>query len=657
MKGNVMSRLVGFLLVLVAADVGAHPLDVWHWRNPLPQGNSLNAIAYGNGLYVAVGAAGTVLTSADATNWTRRISGTFEQLNSITFGNNQFVAVGAFGAIVTSADGILWAPQYGGTFFSLNGVTFGNGMYVVVGENNTIITSIDGIMWVSRSSGRFFLSDVAYGNNRFVAVGSAVLTSSDGLNWFRQPLDLALGTIAFANGIFVGGAGSPVASGGIWISVNGADWQLRQSFEGEVRGITYGAGKWAVVGTMEAYSVGVIYVSSNAINWNLTHTNSNPINGATFGAGRFVATLENGTVLLSENAVTWANPLPEPLSELYGWQDVAYSENGFAVVGPYVVVARSSDGVVWTNCIAPTNVEEYLEFHSIAYGNGLYVAGGDYRTLWVSADGNNWTNPVPELNLRPYVAGVKDIIYANGGFIAVSGYQGSVLTSPDGIQWSVQDLSLEETWYLEAVAFGNGIYVVVGHDRVAASSDATNWHITDVGWEVNARSIAHGNGRFVVVGDGYVIVSTDGTNWVRTAYITYLQQVAFGAGHFLAVGGDYDFGLSRVWSSEDGVNWTPRYVFTEEALMAVGYGNGSFVIAGRHGGILQSDPLVALNLTMGTLPNITLTGPVNRTYELECASESGVWSPLKTVFADSMPFTVPDPTATNALRLYRALLK
>jgi hypothetical protein len=30
-------------------------LNDWHWRNPLPQGNSLFGITYGNGTFIAVG--------------------------------------------------------------------------------------------------------------------------------------------------------------------------------------------------------------------------------------------------------------------------------------------------------------------------------------------------------------------------------------------------------------------------------------------------------------------------------------------------------------------------------------------------------------------------------------------------------------------------
>ena len=53
------------LWVLLPAVGMANPLDTWHWRNPVPQGNPLESIAYGNGTFVVVGDGGTILTSPD----------------------------------------------------------------------------------------------------------------------------------------------------------------------------------------------------------------------------------------------------------------------------------------------------------------------------------------------------------------------------------------------------------------------------------------------------------------------------------------------------------------------------------------------------------------------------------------------------------------
>ena len=58
------------LLSQVAAEnvVQGNTLD-WEWRNPLPQGQSLDDVTYGNSMYVAVGG-GTILTSPDGLAWT-----------------------------------------------------------------------------------------------------------------------------------------------------------------------------------------------------------------------------------------------------------------------------------------------------------------------------------------------------------------------------------------------------------------------------------------------------------------------------------------------------------------------------------------------------------------------------------------------------------
>jgi hypothetical protein len=51
---------------------------------------------------VAVGSGGTILTSPDGVKWTRRTSGTNNLLYGVTYGNGLFVAVGDRGTILTS---------------------------------------------------------------------------------------------------------------------------------------------------------------------------------------------------------------------------------------------------------------------------------------------------------------------------------------------------------------------------------------------------------------------------------------------------------------------------------------------------------------------------------------------------------------------------
>ena len=138
---------------------GSEPLDQWTWRNPLPQGNDLAAVAFGTGLLVAVGANGTILTSVDGAAWQERNSGTTNDLLGVAYGNGGFVATGLRGTILNSNDGITWNPRASVTNTDLLGVAFGNGQFVAVGGihgmSSVIVTSGDGVAWSSRASGTY----------------------------------------------------------------------------------------------------------------------------------------------------------------------------------------------------------------------------------------------------------------------------------------------------------------------------------------------------------------------------------------------------------------------------------------------------------------------------------------------------------------------
>ena len=130
--------LLGFCLL--PNRILADPLDQWNWRNPVPTGKPLSAIAYGNNQFVSVGDTGTIVTSPDGLTWTSRISGTSNTLYAIASGNNRFVAVGsgtlasAPAAVVASPDGITWTSRTRSvTTNGLAGIGYGNNQFVAVG--------------------------------------------------------------------------------------------------------------------------------------------------------------------------------------------------------------------------------------------------------------------------------------------------------------------------------------------------------------------------------------------------------------------------------------------------------------------------------------------------------------------------------------------
>jgi photosystem II stability/assembly factor-like uncharacterized protein len=165
-----------------------------NWTRRTSGGNDLHDVTYGNGLFVAVGQNGTILTSPDGARWTARASGADNFLSGVTYGNGLFVAVGVAvrsssswlsgwlpgPTMLTSPDGVTWTEQTSPTNNELKDVTYGNGLFVAVGEDGTILTSRDGVDWTEQISptNNSFLS-VTYGNGRFVAVGiyGTILTS------------------------------------------------------------------------------------------------------------------------------------------------------------------------------------------------------------------------------------------------------------------------------------------------------------------------------------------------------------------------------------------------------------------------------------------------------------------------------------------------
>jgi flagellin len=86
-------------------------------------------------------------------------------------------------------------------YYRFMGVAFGAGQYVAVGgftdgmgdwNGRPILTSADGIVWTNRTSANVpCLSGIAYGNNRFVAVGRyGTILQSDALS----PIQPVLGS-------------------------------------------------------------------------------------------------------------------------------------------------------------------------------------------------------------------------------------------------------------------------------------------------------------------------------------------------------------------------------------------------------------------------------------------------------------------------------
>ena len=109
-------------------------------------------IDYAKGTYVRVGSTGSIYTSTNLDNWTRRTSGTNLKLVGISYGKGQFVVTGDKGTILTSSNGVNWTKQDSTTDSYLIRSRYANGMYIACGYNGVVLQSIDGVMWQNISN-------------------------------------------------------------------------------------------------------------------------------------------------------------------------------------------------------------------------------------------------------------------------------------------------------------------------------------------------------------------------------------------------------------------------------------------------------------------------------------------------------------------------
>lgn len=126
--------------------------------------------------------------------WTARASGTGNSLHRVIWtgpsgpASGQLLAVGDAGTILTSPDGVSWTARSSGTTQALWGAAANSSQIVVTGDNGTVLTSTDGVNWTAHAAGTtgklyaVTWMTPASNSNQWVAVGSGVsLTSPDGI--------------------------------------------------------------------------------------------------------------------------------------------------------------------------------------------------------------------------------------------------------------------------------------------------------------------------------------------------------------------------------------------------------------------------------------------------------------------------------------------
>lgn len=158
---NIETTEEGFLIAASQSTIGASTYgDVWQLSS-LEDGEegTFESIATNGTIYVAVGwttvpnARGIVATAGNDLQLTRQSIAQVPPLEAVAWGDQRFVAVGGVGTILVSSDGREWAKTASHTEESLFSVRWvGNG-FVAVGRNGTYLTSPTGVLWTGHDVG------------------------------------------------------------------------------------------------------------------------------------------------------------------------------------------------------------------------------------------------------------------------------------------------------------------------------------------------------------------------------------------------------------------------------------------------------------------------------------------------------------------------
>ena len=292
----------------------AHDTAGKSWTLRTTPSGAWNAVTYGNGLFVAAGLGGAIITSPDGITWTRQTNSQIWNILDITYGNGIFVAIGGTTSnILTSSDGIAWTQRTTPTVASASwySVTYGKNLFVVVNGSNTgnasgrVMTSPDGITWTTRTSVNDWWYGVAYGNGYFNATsylgGSSPykysMISSDGFTWStpaNPPTGNNMNKISYGNGVFVAPQLGNQFS--LYTSLNfGLTWALTTSAlpsgctaNNAYVAPAFGNGIYAMVSTTS--SLKSIATSTNATTWSCQDAPAvGRWSSITYGNGKFVA--------------------------------------------------------------------------------------------------------------------------------------------------------------------------------------------------------------------------------------------------------------------------------------------------------------------------------------------------------------------------------
>jgi hypothetical protein len=204
--------------------------DLQSWEPAYSSDRSLYDVTFYGGVFIAVGARGTMLRAAsgfDDLLWSPIESGTQADLLAVASGPPGFMAAGSQGTRMLSTDGTNWTAVQGDHSVRYRAIAIGAEEAVFVGDAGAFAVLKEGRWTDGVIESLPELRAVAYADGMYAAVGlrGAVFTSSNGVRWEPQsaPFEESFYSVVYAGDQWIVGGGS----GSIYATTEFADWELR----------------------------------------------------------------------------------------------------------------------------------------------------------------------------------------------------------------------------------------------------------------------------------------------------------------------------------------------------------------------------------------------------------------------------------------------
>jgi hypothetical protein len=236
--------------------------------------------------------------------------------------------------------------------------------------------------------------------------------------------------ISYGNGVYVA-IGSDTQNGYITRSIDGINWTSpKKIIYTSLRAICFGNGKF-IVGDAAGYAI----TSTDGINWTIAQTMKMTPEGIAYGNGRFVACGSITTGVGSNGYATSTNGTDWiATTNNENWNDVAYGNNIFFVIGKYAYLELTNEGKFKSKKGLNT-----ITWNDLVYGGGKFVSVGNGGAI-------GKYEPASSRLPRYFNVGTNDwktVIYDENKFIACG--NNYITYSSDGINWTsperIKDIS------------------------------------------------------------------------------------------------------------------------------------------------------------------------------------------------------------------------